>query len=66
MEKTESGEKPTDADDGTMFLAAGGGLTAIAVVGFAAAGAACPACVVGAPLLVGYGLYKKYKSRTVT
>jgi hypothetical protein len=48
-------------DDGTFYLAAGGGLTAVAVAG-AAAGAVCPLCVVGAPLLVGYGLYKKYKN----
>lgn len=47
-------------DNGTFYLAAGGGLTAVAVAG-AAAGAVCPVCVVGAPLLVGYGLYKKYK-----
>lgn len=49
-------------DDSTLFLATGGGLTAVALAGLAT-GAVCPVCVVGAPLLVGYGLYKKYKSK---
>ena len=49
-------------DDGTVFLAAGGGLTVVALGGLAA-GAVCPLCVVGAPLLVGYGIYKKYKCK---
>ncbi len=52
--------KNEEPSDGTFYLTAGGGLTAIALAG-AAAGAVCPVCVVGAPLLVGYGLYKKYK-----
>lgn len=34
-----------------------------AALGGIAVGAVCPVCVVGAPLLVGYGLYKKYKCR---
>lgn len=60
MEPRNSTEKK---DDGTLFLAAGGGMTAAALGGIAV-GAVCPVCVVGAPLLVGYGLYKKYKCRT--
>lgn len=59
MEQPQENPNP---DDGTMLLAAGGGLTAVAVAG-AAAGVVCPICVVGAPLLVGYRLYKKYKSQ---
>jgi hypothetical protein len=51
-----------ESDDSVLYLTAGGGLTAAAVAGIAA-GAICPVCVVGAPLLVGYGLYKKYKSK---
>ncbi|MGD2249030.1 MAG: hypothetical protein PVF58_11545 [Candidatus Methanofastidiosia archaeon] len=54
--------EPKDSDDSVLYLTAGGGLTAAAVAGIAA-GAVCPVCVVGAPLLVGYGLYKKYKSK---
>jgi hypothetical protein len=56
-------EPPEKEDDGTFSLVAGGGLTAVAVAGIAA-GTVCPVCVVGAPVLVGYGLYKKYKCRT--
>ncbi|MBU7032697.1 MAG: hypothetical protein HXS53_09210 [Theionarchaea archaeon] len=56
--KKEESEK----NDGMMYLTAGGGLTAVAVAGFAA-GAVCPVCVIGAPVLMGYGLYKQMKSR---
>lgn len=55
------GEPEKKNDDSTLLLATGGGLTAVALAGLAT-GAVCPVCVVGAPLLVGYGLYKKYKS----
>ena len=60
----ENPENSQNPDDGTLPLVAGGGLTVLAVTGIAA-GAVCPVCVVGAPLLVGYGLYKKYKCRTL-
>ncbi|MBU7018400.1 MAG: hypothetical protein HXS44_12895 [Theionarchaea archaeon] len=60
-ENLERREKP---DDGTLPLLAGGGLTALAVTGIAA-GAVCPVCVVGAPLLVGYGLYRRYRCKTL-
>ena len=63
-ENPENSQTPENPDDGTLPLVAGGGLTVLAVTGIAA-GAVCPVCVVGAPLLVGYGLYKKYKSRTL-
>ena len=64
-EKEEKGKEnsPKSEDDGTLPLVTGGGLTVLAVAGVAA-GAVCPVCVVGAPLLVGYGLYRKYKCRT--
>jgi hypothetical protein len=54
--------KKDEHDDGMVYVAAGGGLTAVAVAGIAA-GAVCPICVVGAPVLMGYGVYKKMKSR---
>jgi NaMN:DMB phosphoribosyltransferase len=54
--------KKDEHDDGMAYVAAGSGLTAVAVAGIAA-GAVCPLCVVGAPVLVGYGVYKKMKSR---
>lgn len=54
---------PEKEDDGILYLTAGGGLTAVALAGIAT-GVTCPVCVVGAPLLVGYGLYKKYKHKT--
>ena len=60
----EENQDENPQDDGTFYLTAGGGLTAVALAGVVA-GSVCPACVVGAPLLVGYGLYKKFKSRTV-
>lgn len=55
-------EQEKENDDGTLLLTAGGGLTAVAVAGIAA-GITCPVCVVGAPLLVGIGLYKRHKSK---
>jgi hypothetical protein len=63
-ENSVNPQKPEKPDDGTLPLVAGGGLTILAVTGIAA-GAVCPVCVVGAPLLVGYGLYKKYRSKTL-
>ncbi|MBU6997329.1 MAG: hypothetical protein HXS41_10515 [Theionarchaea archaeon] len=63
MEAESTTEKKDPVDDGTLYLAAGGGLTAVAVAGVAAS-TVCPVCVVGAPLLVGYGLYKKYRHRS--
>jgi hypothetical protein len=60
--EAELREERKDSDDGTLYLVAGGGLTAVAIAGVAAS-AVCPVCVVGAPLLVGYGLYRKYKCR---
>ena len=64
-EKEEKGKisNSKSEDDGTLPLVTGGGLTVLAVAGVAA-GAVCPVCMVGAPLLVGYGLYRKYKCRT--
>lgn len=66
MESTNNSQPPSkdkkESDDSVLYLTAGGGLTAAAVAGIAA-GAVCPVCVVGAPVLVGYGLYKKYKSK---
>lgn len=60
--EAESREEKKDPDDGTLYLVAGGGLTVVAIAGVAAS-TVCPVCVVGAPLLVGYGLYRKYKHR---
>jgi hypothetical protein len=51
-----------EKDSGNLELAAGGGLAAMAVAG-AAAGAVCPLCVVGAPVLLGFGAYKKLKKK---
>jgi len=63
MDVHDTGKKEeNETDDGMVYLTAGGGLTAVAVVGLAA-GAICPICVVGAPVLLGYGVYKKMKSK---
>ena len=45
-------------ESGTFELVAGGSVGAIGAAG-AIAGALCPLCVVGAPALIGYGIYKK-------
>ncbi|MBU7043213.1 MAG: hypothetical protein HXS47_06440 [Theionarchaea archaeon] len=59
MEQNEQVKKDED-HDGLVYIAAGSGLSAVAVAGFVV-GSICPVCVVGAPLLVGYGIYKKMK-----
>ena len=53
--------KKKNEGKGTEELIAGAGLGLIAVGGVAVGAVACPACVVGAPLLIGYGLYQRLK-----
>jgi len=48
---------------GNMELAAGG-ILGLAAAGEAAIGAAvCPLCIIGAPILLGIGAYKKLKKK---
>lgn len=61
MEQNEHVKKNED-HDGLVYITAGSGLTAVAVAGFVV-GSVCPVCVVGAPLLVGYGVYKTMKDK---
>ena len=49
-------------DDGKVELLAGVSLGTFGVAG-AVAGALCPFCVVGTPILLGLGLYKKMKNK---
>ncbi|MBD3362823.1 hypothetical protein GF362_03830 [Candidatus Dojkabacteria bacterium] len=59
-DNTESPHKDNSAD---ASLLAGGALGAVAAGELVLLGTACPLCVVGAPLLLGYGAYKKYKEK---
>lgn len=47
---------------GTSLVATGLGVAALGAAG-AAVGIACPLCVVAAPALVGFGIYKRWKGR---
>ena len=49
--------------EGNTCLALGGGLAALGAGTALAAGAVCPLCVVAAPALIGYGLYKRRRPR---
>lgn len=57
-------EKKTakNPDNGNDLLVTGAGVGVMGVVGAVVVGAACPACVVVAPALVGAGLYKKWNN----
>jgi len=47
--------------EGNTCLALGGGLAALGAGTALAAGAVCPLCIVAAPALIGYGLYKRLR-----
>ena len=48
---------------GDLELAAGGTLALTAVAGAALTGAACPLCVVAAPVLLGLGVCRKFRGK---
>lgn len=56
-------EKKHTNQSANELLVAGTALGAVGAVGALATGAACPICLVAAPLLVGIGLVKKLKKR---
>ncbi|MFH1721563.1 MAG: hypothetical protein ABH950_03050 [Candidatus Altiarchaeota archaeon] len=66
MNENSSGseEEKDSKGTGNLELAAGGALGALAV-GEAAVGlAVCPFCVIGAPIFIGIGAYKKLKKKS--
>lgn len=54
--------KELDSSNG--FIAGGTALGALGVGEIALLGVACPLCFIGAGALVGYGAYKKVKTKT--
>lgn len=51
-------KKPRESTD---LLMAGAGVAAIGVVGAIVGTAVCPVCVVASPVLLGVGLYKRWR-----
>lgn len=60
-EKTCSTESCSPCEKGTNNLLLGAGVGAYGTATFVATGAVCPACIVLAPALLGYGAYKRIK-----
>jgi cytochrome c-type biogenesis protein CcmH/NrfG len=58
---------PHDGDaertEGTRLIASGVGLGAVGAASAVVLGATCPLCIVGAPALVGWGVYKRWKAK---
>jgi len=50
-------------DEGTVGLASGTALGALAVGELALLGVACPLCIIGAPALIGFGAYAKIRKK---
>ncbi|MEM9469932.1 MAG: hypothetical protein AAF988_07195 [Pseudomonadota bacterium] len=53
-------EKTTE-EKGTGTLLLGSGIGAYGATNFALSGFICPACIIAAPALLGYGAYQRYK-----
>lgn len=60
MHETEQNDERTEANTA---IGTGLGIGAFGVASAALLGSVCPLCVVAAPGLVGYGLYKRYASK---
>lgn len=63
-EKIKSSE--VQIDGGTVSIAGGTALGALAVGELALLGVACPICIIGAPALLGYGAYSKIRKKRKT
>ena len=57
-----SDERNDEAREGNRLMLSGVTLGAIGVASTVVLGATCPLCVVGAPALVGWGIYKRYRA----
>ena len=55
-------EPSPEAREGTRLIASGVGLGALGAASALVLGATCPLCVVGAPALVGWGVYKRWRA----
>ncbi len=60
-ENKEERSNPPSSTKGTGNLLLGSAVGAYGAAFFAATGAVCPTCVVLAPVLLGYGAYKRVK-----
>ena len=56
-------EAQAEHAEGTRLIASGIGLGALGAASAVVLGATCPLCVVGAPALVGFGFYKRWKAK---
>lgn len=56
-------QREEEAREGTRLIVSGVGLGAVGAASAAVLGATCPLCVVGAPALVGWGAYRRWKAR---
>ena len=59
--KTQSSESCTPCEKGTSNLLLGAGVGVYGTATFVTTGVVCPACIVMAPALLGYGAYKRVK-----
>ncbi len=55
-------DRDEEAAEGTRLMLSGASLGLLGVASAALLGATCPLCVVGAPALVGWGAYKRYRA----
>jgi len=58
--ESEAPSAEQERRDGNLYLSSGAALGAVGAASAALVGATCPLCVVAAPGLVGYGLYKRW------
>ena len=62
LDHREAAHREEEAREGTRLMLSGAGLGLFGAVSTVVLGATCPLCVVGAPALVGYGAYKRWKA----
>ena len=63
-DKRDSSQEDPEADrvEGNRLIVSGAGLGALGAASAVVLGATCPLCVVGAPALVGFGFYKRWRA----
>ena len=57
-----SDERDDEAREGNRLMLSGVALGLVGAASTVVLGATCPLCVVGAPALVGWGVYKRYRA----
>ena len=61
-DSTEGDSSEVDRAEGNRLIVSGAGLGALGAASAVVLGATCPLCVVGAPALVGFGFYKRWRA----